>query len=61
MAQITKGSQYIACALYFFCYCSWGVVQRFPRSGVTKQPLEMPGDRLGGCAESLRRFVPADF
>ena len=44
-----------------FAIAAGGVVQRFPRSGVTKQPLEMPGDCLGGCAESLRRFVPADF
>ena len=24
MAQITKGSQYIAFALYSLCYCCWG-------------------------------------
>jgi len=42
MAQIIKDSQYISFALYFFCYCRWGVVQRFP-PGVMKQPLEMPG------------------
>ena len=36
MAQITKGSQYIAFALYSLCYCSWGSRPALS-SGVMKQ------------------------
>ena len=41
MAQITKGSKYIAFALYFFCYCSWG--SRPALSSGVETPLEMRG------------------
>jgi len=59
MAQITKGSQFIAFALYFFSYCScWGVVQHFPPPlGISFRNARSPNSR--GClSTSLNNRTP---